>query len=141
MQFMTRILCISHNLFHCFKGFCADNVFHSAGVTDGCFFVDAERDKPPGDKPVPLIHSFSYFKAGRQKRYIAVIVHFDIAVFAQIFHSYAYARLAEIKCVHNVDRANRAFAVFNHQNCFQIIFGRFLYFQNATALQCYFVIV
>ena len=73
--------------------FRADDVLYAACVLYGCLFVNAESDEEAAEERVTLVHPFGYLEACFGKRDVAVVVHVDISVFAELFHGYADTRL------------------------------------------------
>lgn len=109
-----------------FKGFGTEHVLHTACVFGSNLRRNAKGGQPAGEQPVALIDALCDFPPGWEQGNIAVFIHIDIAIFPQISHGDAHAWLGEFHLVCNIDGAQIPQTLFQDENCFQIVFGRFV---------------
>lgn len=96
------------------------------GVLRGDRRIDPEAGQPLRQQAVALVNALGNLLSGRKQRDKAARVHGDIAVFAQVAHGDADARLGELQLICNVDGTHKALTLLEHQNGLQIILGGFL---------------
>ena len=75
------------------KALCADHMLDAAGVLRGDRRIDPEAGQPLRQQAVALVNALGDLLPGRKQRDKAARVHGDIAVFAQVAHGDADARL------------------------------------------------
>ena len=107
-------------------GLLADVVLDLAGVLLRRFGVDAERDEKIRERVVPIEHFGGDGHAAVGQGDETVLVHFDVAVFAQTLGRIGDAGLCDPQMLRHIDRADIAALLFHHQHGLQIVLGCFL---------------
>ena len=95
-------------LFDCFKGFCADDMLHAAGVLFGGLLGNADRGQEIRERGVALVYGFGDLAPCVKKGDVTEFVHFDIAVFTKIFHGNADAGFCILKLTGDINRAHHS---------------------------------
>jgi hypothetical protein len=85
------------------KTFLAHGVFHLAGVVYRRFFVHAQKNHPLGNRDVPFVHRFRYFKPFGSQRNMTLGIHNDKPLGFEVFHGDAYTRLGIFKFIYNIN--------------------------------------
>ena len=117
------------------KALSADHVLHPACVFHGSLFGDSQMDEPAGEEGVAFIDGFGDLQAGFGQRDIAVPVHQNVSLAAQIFHGNTDAGLGKLQMICNIDGTYISVFLAEDQNGFQIIFGRFMNLHGISSFQ------
>lgn len=88
------------------EAFGADHMFNAARILHGCLLVHAKVHEPLGKHGVAFIHGLGDFFSNAAEGDMALVIHEDITVFAQIFHGHADAGLGKGQLVGDVDGAD-----------------------------------
>ena len=120
-----------------FKGFLADDVFHTAGILSCGLFADADRNQKIRKRGMTLVYGLRNGKPGLRKRDMPQFIHFDITVFAEILHGDADAGFCIFKLACDIDGSHRAVSLLQDQDGFQIIFCRFQNFHDIDSFLKY----
>ena len=103
------------------EGLLAHVVLHAAGILKRGLFVHAEGYQEAGKHPVPLQHTGRDLHAALAERDEAVLIHGNIAVFAQALGRIGDAGLGDAQLLGNVDGADIAMLLLHHQHRLEII--------------------
>ena len=91
------------------------------GVLGGGLFVHAQLHKEVGQQTVTAIDTLCDLAARCQQGQVALAVHRDIAVLAQLFHGNADACLGKAQLIDNVNGTHTAHPLGEHKDRFEII--------------------
>ena len=105
-----------------FQRLLAEDVLCLAGILGGGLFVHAQLHEEVGEQTMAAVDAFCDLTARLQQGQVAFAVHRDIAVFPQLFHGDAHARLGKAQLIDHVNGAHFAHALGQHQDRFKIIF-------------------
>ena len=121
-------------IFEFFKGFIADVVLNPTGVLGGDFRCDAQCGQPCSQKLMAVIdppgHLVSLIGQGNP----AFPIHDNIVFFPKQAHRPADTRLGVIQLAGNINGTHQTVPFAEHQNCFEIVFNRFIAFHYAGLL-------
>ena len=88
------------------EAFGADHMFNAARILHGCLLVHAKVHEPLGKHGVAFIHGLGDFFSNAAEGDMALVIHEDITVFAEILHGYTDTGLGKCQLVGNVDGAD-----------------------------------
>ena len=108
------------------KGLGAQVMLHLAGVDLGHILRHAQADEEIRQQPVALIDAPGDLLPLGQEGDVAVVGHGDVAVFPQLFHSDADAGLGHPQVSRDVDGADDAVLLPEHEDGLEIILGGFI---------------
>lgn len=92
----------------------ADDMFDTAGVIDGRFFVYAQLHKPFRERRVPLVDGLCDQAAGFRQGDVARFIHQNMPAVTEIFHGDTDAGLGKSQLIGDVDGAHIGFLVPQH---------------------------
>ena len=87
-------------------------MLNPTGILCGRFFIDAHGADPVGKEGVSFIDFLGNFSAFLQECDVTVAVHFNIAVFPQLFHGHADTGLGKGKLMDDINGTDLVLAIF-----------------------------
>ena len=93
-----------------------------AGIFGGGLFVHAQLHKEVGQQTVTAIDTLCDLAARCQQGQVALAVHRDIAVLAQLLHGNADAGFGKAQLIDHIDGTHTAHPLGEHKDRFKIIF-------------------
>lgn len=119
---------------NCGKTLRADHVFHPAGICGSCLRGNPQTDQPAGQELVAFINFFCNRASRFGEGDMPLFVHDDVTAGAQIFHGHTDAGFGKSQFRGDIDGAHLGMTLAKNQNCLQIVFCGFLYFQSKNLL-------
>ena len=90
----------------CTEALGADHMLNAACILCGCLFIYPQIHEPLGQHGMALVHGLSNFLPHAAEGDMALVIHEDITVFAEILHGYTDTGLGKCQLVGNVDGAD-----------------------------------
>lgn len=121
--FFQQFISFCHMFLDSLKAFCAHHMLNPAGVFRRGFFIDSQIHQPVGKHCMAFIHGLSNLFSRIGQGDIAILIHQNITIFAEVAHGDADTRLGEIQFIGDIDGTDVRFFIAKNQYGFKIVFG------------------